>query len=369
MVGRVVLLEKDVYPREKICAGAVGARAERALASIGVVVEAPSVEIAGITIRTRNAARSERSRSSRIGRVVRRREFDAALMMRAKQQGLVVQAGAGVRAVHRIAEGVRVDSAAGSLSARVVVGADGVGSVVRRFLGLGHTRYRAQALEIDTPATRGDAARDLLHFDVSNRRFPGYYWDFPTVIDGQAMWSRGVYLLKRADQGAPDVVLHEVLDEALRARGLRLTDFRQKRFAERGFEPHRPAAAARVLLVGEAAGIDPITGEGIAQAVLYGKLAGEYIAEKLRGNDLAFRDWASAFTAARVGGELRARERAVDLFYGALRPWMESILTDNPYALRLAMQHFAGESLATRDAVRAGTRLLTQPLRTLICSR
>ena len=50
--------------------------------------------------------------------------------------------------------------------------------------------------------------------------------------------------------------------------GLDLSGYKKKRYAERGFSPHEPASAPRLLLVGEAAGIDPITGEGIAQALL-----------------------------------------------------------------------------------------------------
>ena len=40
-IGRVVVLEKETYPRDKICAGAIGKRAENALAEIGVHVEVP----------------------------------------------------------------------------------------------------------------------------------------------------------------------------------------------------------------------------------------------------------------------------------------------------------------------------------------
>ncbi|HLL22769.1 MAG TPA: FAD-dependent oxidoreductase, partial [Kofleriaceae bacterium] len=40
---RVVVLEKERYPREKICAGGIGARAFRILEKIGVTVDCPRV--------------------------------------------------------------------------------------------------------------------------------------------------------------------------------------------------------------------------------------------------------------------------------------------------------------------------------------
>ena len=47
----IVVLEKERYPREKFCAGAIGARADKLLGSIGVVVDVPSVAIRGVAFR------------------------------------------------------------------------------------------------------------------------------------------------------------------------------------------------------------------------------------------------------------------------------------------------------------------------------
>src|SRR5512145_3138251 len=71
---RIVVLEKSKYPREKICAGAIGARADRLLASIGVHVDVPSVPIRGLFV-SAGARTLEVKRAATIGRVVRRVEF------------------------------------------------------------------------------------------------------------------------------------------------------------------------------------------------------------------------------------------------------------------------------------------------------
>ena len=88
-----------------------------------------------------------------------------------------------------------------------------------------------------------------------------------------------------------------MLAERLRERGLSIDRYRLKRFAERGFELHVPYAAPRALLVGEAAGIDGLTGEGIPQAIEYGAVAGAYLADKIGQGDFSFGDWSSVVRA------------------------------------------------------------------------
>ena len=103
-------------------------------------------------------------------------------------------------------------------------------------------------------------------------------------------------------------------------RGLDIERYRLKRYAERGFELHAPHAAPRVMLVGEAAGIDPLTGEGIAQAIAYGAFAGPYLAEKLSGRDLTFADFAGRLTRSQVGIELGIRPVFCRGFLGRADP-------------------------------------------------
>jgi flavin-dependent dehydrogenase len=366
LTERIVVLEKERYPREKFCAGAVGARADKLLSSIGVSIDVPSAPIGGIAFRA--LGQTAYVREPDAGRVVRRIEFDDALARSAKRRGIEVLDGVKVSAIRLGAHGVRVESSAGPLDAEVVVGADGVGSVVRRALGFADTPYLAQALEVDTPPVESDVAREFLLFDVSNRGLSGYYWDFPTIVGGERLVCRGVYYLARGAPG-PRVEIRDVLAEVLRARGLDFEKFRMKRYAERGFHRGAPIAVRRALLVGEAAGIDPVTGEGIAQAIQYGAVAGEYLARKLAEGDFGFGDWSSHVRSTMVGRDLIVREAAFSLFYGARRPNVERFLLDCPDFIRLGLQHFSGKrwsgaavARGAFDALKATAgALLTRP--------
>lgn len=350
LAERTVLVEKERYPREKYCAGGVGARADKLLSSIGVTVDVPSVWLEGVAFRA--MGQTCVVREGAIGRVVRRIEFDHELALEARRRGLSLRDGTRVGAIRRVSDGFEVDTNHGTIHARVLIGADGVGSVVRRHFGFSTTRYHAQALEVDTEHVDDDLPRDVLLFDASDRSLPGYYWDFPTIVDGSEMMCRGVYLLKT---GASDskVEIKEVLAEQLKRRGLDLERCRKKRFAERGFEPHVPMSQPGVLLVGEAAGIDPVTGEGIAQAIQYGAVAAGYLARKFEARELEFSDWPDEVKRTMIGRDLWVRTKGVSLFYGAPRPSVERFLLSSPEFIRLGLQHFAGKRWSRTAIARA----------------
>lgn len=353
LTERVVVLERARYPREKFCAGAVGARADKLLATIGVKVDVPSVPLSGLVYAA--CGRTTEVREASIGRVVRRLEFDAELARLSAARGIRVREGVCVRDV-RVSPAlpeIVLDSSV--IRARVLVGADGVGSLVRRRMGLGASRYYAQAIEVDTEPVESDPARDLIFFDTQRRELPGYYWDFPTRVNGRELVCRGVYLLKDG-HGETSVPPEVVLEEELRRRGLDIARYRQKRYAERGFDPHAPTSVPRVLLVGEAAGIDGVTGEGIAQAIQYGAAAGRYIAKKWRERDMRFDDWESWVGRNSVGRDLRLRALGLPLFYGPRRPVIEEFVVSDPDFLRLGLQHFAGKRWSAEQVLAGAAR-------------
>jgi flavin-dependent dehydrogenase len=349
---RIVVLERETYPREKFCAGGIGGRADVALARIGVHVDVPSVPVAGISVRLPQGDCV--ARAGLIGRVVRRIEYDHALALEARRRGIEVREGVRVQGV-RVQEGeARVATDQGELRARAVVGADGVGSVVRRAMGLGQGRWKAQVLEVDTAKAEGDLPRDLLHFDLADRSFDGYAWDFPTIVGGEELMCRGIYHLVAPGKRASDEDITARLAVRLAAMGLDLGACKKKRYAERGFDPHEPTSWPGVLLVGEAAGIDPITGEGIAQAILYGEAAGPYLAAKLDRGDLSFADWPRQLRSRLLGVDYLTRTFICERFFGPARDVYEEWFHETPEMLPLGLDFFAGRPTRPAQALRVG---------------
>jgi flavin-dependent dehydrogenase len=352
LAARTLVLEKARYPRDKYCAGAIGGRGLLALARIGVEVKVPSVAIDAISIRA--AGEELVLREPHLGVVVRRIEFDEALAREATRQGIEVREGAEVQGLDVGPDGVTLRLASGDLlEARAVVGADGVAGAVRRAAGLSRAALRAQAVEVDTELVSGDPQRDTLRFDFGDPELAGYAWDFPTIVDGQPMMCRGVYRLARGHGPAAPGADSSHKDDArahlgkfLESKGLDLARHRIKQFAEQGFRPSDPVSVPRLLLVGEAAGIDIATGEGIAQAIQYGALAGRYIARAFDRGDLGFADWTQTVRRRRLGWQLRQRLWFSERFYGRDRRIMEKLLVAMPSALRLGALQFAGKTFS-----------------------
>ncbi len=366
LAGRVVVLEKATYPREKLCAGGLGDRGWRVLGDLDLAVDVPHVPVAAIRLSTGRATMLGRP-GGRIGRVVRRVQFDAALAEKVRSCGVRVEEGAGVRRLSAGPDGVTLETSRGPVSARVVVGADGVGSIVRRAMGLHAGALRAMVLEVDTPDGDGDPARDTLHFEASWPELPGYVWDFPTVVDGEPLWCRGVYAL-RARQGVVaglppvEVDLEGRLGAWLAGKGLDLAGCRRKRFGERGYEPRSVVVDGRLLLVGEAAGIDPISGEGIAQAIEGGARLGRFLADGDRG-PVHLAGWQRVFSGSRLGRDLRVRAGLLGPVYSPRRALWERVLAGNDALLRAGCRHWAATPQPVGDVgaglLRALGRLAT----------
>jgi len=362
--SRLVLLERATYPREKICAGGLGERGWKVLEGLGATPDVPHVPINAFNLVTGEGC--THVRPGRVGRVIRRIEFDHALAEIARREGVQIEEGTRVKGIRDLGPTVEVETAEGTLPAALVVGADGVGSVVRRSLGLGSGDLRAMALEVDTDAADGDPPRDVLQFDISDHTFNGYLWDFPTLVDGRPLWCRGIYVLRihrEAVPGVPDtkIDLAARLGAYLDSKGLDIGACRNKQFSERGYERATAVVGSRRILVGEAAGIDPITGEGIAPALEFGALAGRFLAEVVeQGRDLS--DWQRVVHRSRVGRDLRIRRSLVGPFFGRRRRRTERILARSPDLLLAAAEHFAGCRPTPWRLMRAATQVGTAAL-------
>lgn len=357
LADRLEVVDCATFPRDKPCAGALGARADKLLSSIGVRVDVPGVTVDGLRLDFL-AGQAQRCVGA-IGRVVRRLEFDAELLRVARARGVRVSEGVRVTGLNRDDSGVTVETSRGPRRVRVVVGADGVGSVVRRALGLPRGALHAQAVEVDTEAT-GDDDASLLAFDFRAQDLVGYGWDFPTLVEGRPLVCRGVYDL---DWGASPVDAAQRLTRHLEARGLAVHPSRFKRYSVRGLELQRPMSAPRVLLVGEAAGVDPLLGEGLAQAIAYGDVAARYLAERLDDGRLDFEDWRRAFSLTPAAVDLLVRSAALPfLRHAPLRRAFEDFTLSAPEALDVTTSLFAGLTPPARSAVSAWARISARAL-------
>lgn len=357
LADRTIMLEAETYPREKICAGGIGARALHALERIGVTLDVPMVSLDAVAVKLSTGTIV--TRVPGCGVVVRRVELDHALAKAAISRGLNVRDACPVTAIEVKDDHVLVTTDSDTYRAKAVIGADGVAGIVRRTTGFARHELRAQVCELDTEASPLDLPRDTVVFDMSRRELAGYTWDFPTQVAGVPMMCRGAYVIRNLSHDAPRAHLDTYLTE----RGLELGRYRLKQYAERGFQPGAPIACPRVLLVGEAAGIDIATGEGIAQAIEYGATAAPYLARAIERDDLGFANWRHYLDRHHVGWTLRIRHLCYRAFYGHRRDSVERMMPALSSLFRVGVQDFAGLPYSKLAIVHGAGQLLAAIIR------
>jgi menaquinone-9 beta-reductase len=297
---RVLLLERETFPRDKSCGDGLTRAAVRLLAEIGVLPDlsgAPRIRGARILMRgrgSRDFLYPEQLGDPNHGLVVPRLKLDHAICRRAVAAGAKLWEGARVtRLINEAGAvvGVEIDhfGQQKQLRAPVVVAADGATSRLARQSGLVLKSTRRLGYAIRGYYDQIEELPELLEIytpllDPTDRYLlPSYGWIFPT---GPTSANIGVGLFERA-HGANVRELFERFLETLHRDDPR---FRQARLCGQwlgaplhfDFEPSR-CMAAGLLLVGDAAGmISPFTGEGIGYAIEAGKLAAETIDGQLR---------------------------------------------------------------------------------------
>jgi flavin-dependent dehydrogenase len=314
LAAQTVLLEKAHHPRDKTCAGGVIPKAVRLLETLGVRLDVPHVRIdrAGVTVPGGAEVRVD---GGDLCRVVRRREFDALLAAAACARGVELREGERVVHVARDGDGVRVETDARAYRAAAVVGADGSGSVVRRALVGGPSGPLGRAIMCDVPVadTRWDGyatRRYDFDFTAGAAGVRGYRWAFPCVIDGVAHANVGAYALPPVDGER----LRAELDAELARLAAPAPGW--KAFPIRTYVHGAEVATPRALLVGDAAGVDPLMGEGISFALEYGALAAAAIVRARTTGDWTFQDYARAVRRGPIGRKLGRLGLAARLFYG-----------------------------------------------------
>lgn len=318
LAERTVILERETYPREKLCGGGITRAADGYLADLGVHIDVPSVSIH--TARFQYAGRDFTIRSPNLFRVVRRDEFDAALADATRDRGLRVCDGVRMTDVRRHGDRLEVDTNRGTLTARAVVAADGATSTVRQKIGLNRRPNRISRLvEVLTPEDSQTAPEFAEHtavfdFDCVPEGIQGYVWDFPSLIDGEAYMNRGIF----DSRVHPDLRgdMRQSLNEALEVRGRDPEDRELKGHPERWFDPQATFAVRGVLLVGDAAGVDPLFGEGISHALKYGGLAARELAEAFVHQDFSFAGYRDRVLNSHLGRDLTLKTRLARLAYG-----------------------------------------------------
>lgn len=293
---RVTMLERAAHPRPKPCGECVNPGAIRALERLGLLdplLALGPARLEGWLLRTAegHSVVGRFGETGGWGLGLPRADMDEALALEAVRHGVHLEEGVHVQGVAlpglplpavstREADGHRA-----LRSARLIVGADGLRSVIARAINAPNRgpRVRKVSLTCRVRGTGPDRRGGLLRMGgLGTVGLAPVHRDLPlwngTVVVDPARWGRAL-------AGRP----RDFFVRALEGAGITWTsgpEVVDGPWSSGPFDvPRRQAVADGVLLVGDAAGYyDPLTGQGIYRAITSAELAAPVIDRALRGS-------------------------------------------------------------------------------------
>jgi len=327
LAGRIAVIEKSAHPRFKVCAGGLIPKTMLALDELGVSLDVPAVEV----IRGEAATPVGGVDLSRGGdvlcTVIRRDRFDAMLARAAGEAGIEILQRIRVLDVAQDADSVRVITDRGVFETQILVGADGSGSRVRRAVfGAGReTIGRALMTDVAVDPERTPeftAQRYRFDFRCVSNGISGYSWSFPCLVGGAPHLNVGIYDQRPREFAGKCGEQSRMMAELVAAfpelplEGLQRHATRWHSFPIRWFDAADSYARGRVMLAGDAAGVDPLMGEGISCAFEHGKLAANAIGKFLDGDSGGMAAYDRALHQGATGKKLGRLAFAARHFYG-----------------------------------------------------
>ena len=286
---RVVLIEREKFPREKVCGDCLNPECWPILRRLGIDQRVRALPHGALDwvefINVRDVhLRVDLPRGENAEIAIKRSAFDFILLERARELGAEVREACTLTSIEKSDGACKLTTSevTAEFRARVLVGADGRNSTVARLLGLlPRIAKERVALQAHIPLPRGFGNRVVLQL------LPGGYSGQAPVNDIE---------LNLCLVGRP---------KSIRALQHWATEYFNLEPTQtwRTITPLTrsalPPARENVLFVGDAARVvEPFTGEGIFYALRSGELAAAAAKDMIRGNAAkAARDYAAQHAA------------------------------------------------------------------------
>ena len=257
---KVLVLEKDLFPRTKVCGYTLNPRIWSVWKRHGLAEsfqKLPHFNLAGFTLEREGTPVLRHHYRERLARAVDRAALDAWLAEEAQAAGATYQFGVTIQGITP----QHVQTSQGEIKAPLVIGADGRNSVVGRLSGLARPSTPCDRIGwqgfINLPSLD-----DHVHMNV----FQGGYYGLARVDDSRVTFT--LVLLSRGGM-TPDQILNRYLP------GLPEVAWKSIHpISRRSWD----VTNGRVWLIGDAARVlEPLTGEGIYSALATSEMAARNI--------------------------------------------------------------------------------------------
>lgn len=349
--AQTVILEAATHPRPKVCGGGITFHGEEQLRHLDLRIDVPAFPVHQLHFRLGDQVFVTPCRHGM--RVIQRNEFDAVLATAVAERGLALHNGEKLLDLHMADDGVELMTNRNRYRVQAVIAADGANSTVRRKLDLRSTLGVARLLRVLAPldAEQSRAWQEgtaLFNFSCIDQGVQGYMWEFPCYVNGAPHMNYGIFDSRTHPQRAqqqPHGQLKRLFTAGLGASNVDLDAVQLEGHPVRWFNPRAEFARPRVLLVGDAAGVDPLFAEGISYAMEYGALAADAVCDAFHQGDFAFRDYKERLLGSHLSRSLRRRSLVARNLYRQRHRWLWRGLWQAAAIAPAAVNRAAGAAL------------------------
>ncbi|MDJ0702646.1 MAG: geranylgeranyl reductase family protein [Leptolyngbyaceae cyanobacterium MO_188.B28] len=303
--GRSVLLvEKETLPRYKPCSGAVSP----SIAQWFDFDFTPAVDLKVSRVRYTwklGDPIDAKLKTSEPIWMVRRDVFDHFLVKQAQSQGAELRDGEAVTGIEFQGDHWQVNTTAGSIAGRYLVGADGANGPMAKWLGFKDHKLRmAGLLEVNTETSID--ANCAINFEFGLVK-SGCLWNFPKTNS----YSIGVGSFLGANLKEFKSHLQKYAPEF----GVTYEQGQFYNHPLKLWDGNRPLHRQNALLIGEAAAVvDPLTAEGIRPSIFSGVKAAEALEQALSGQSEALAGYTQTMHDEH-GADMQWAQRIAGVFY------------------------------------------------------
>lgn len=337
--AHILLLDRVAFPRQKLCGGGLTGRAWERLDRWGIALEHVwNARGIHLVVEGKGQILAEPARLGTIDRW----ELDHKMLQRALALGVGFVV-ATVDGLQTTAGGWQVTTSAGDVECAYLVGADGYGSSVRRALEC-RRRRGGKLLEVTLETTAPIEPVLEMEFGPALRGIAGYLWTFPfySADDGKMRVKYGI--MDRSGLASTPrlraLLQHYVATKEGRVIALPAV---VPGYPERYWHPFERCAGTRALLVGDAWGIDPLLGEGIAVAFEQAEYAARHLVRAWRRNGRISRSYAMVYPLTATGWNLWFLKKLGDFIYhGRSRFWLGILTVDKGLSRLSRTTRFGG---------------------------
>lgn len=328
-----ILLDKAVFPRDKICGDALSGKSVRLMRELNLlegVEKLEGSEINRITFGSPSHSQfdvhlkgNKNNDFITKGYVVPRKIFDNFLFKKADEltetrQGFtvndIIYENDNISGV----KGTNIEGKEEILNAPVIMGCDGANSIIARKLGLYEMDMENTAVAIRCYYEGVEGLSNQIELHYVSEVKPGYFWLFPA---GNGKANIGIGLSKN-DAKKEDRTLRQIMDEIVQSDYFR-SRFGNARPLEKPVGWNLPLGRIQrknhgngFMLLGDAAGlVDPFTGEGIGNAMVAAKYAMQVASKAKNHKDYSERSFSEydQLLWDDIGGELRTSTKLQSL--------------------------------------------------------